>query len=340
MRSLAVLLLLHRCSAGFERACNESLTPKGAHKHNATPPVGFVVLKQGNSGSSWFSSMIARLDKTYFLDEAFTNSGAHAAPASDADLRRYLARALAEPTGYYGKGEGCPRWAACSPGALACFVDRKCRLRAVGFSYNPLPSDGGALAPLGRVVPAWLLANVPAARLVVWVRTNVVKMALATHGDKAATRDYAATGPSDPAKRLAKWRAYDRSDLGHFADSVNARIQRNMALTDWAHAAGDAALLCYYEAFQLDAYAEMERVRDFLGVPKTPGRAYDSASVKASSEDLRRLDAFPALRRLLLETKNDCLRAMLEDTTPRVYPVCRLLTVAGLAALSGASGRN
>ena len=207
MRSLAPLLLLHRCSAGFERACNESLTPKGAHKHNATPPVGFVVLKQGNSGSSWFSSMIARLDKTYFLDEAFTNSGAHAAPASDADLRRYLARALAEPTGYYGKGEGCPRWAACSPGALACFVDRKCRLRAVGFSYNPLPSDGGALAPLGRVVPAWLLANVPAARLVVWVRTNVVKMALATHGDKAAARDYAATGPSDPAKRLAKWRA-------------------------------------------------------------------------------------------------------------------------------------
>ena len=74
-----------------------------------------------------------------------------------------------------------------------------------------------------------------------------------------------------------------------------------MALTDWAHAAGDAALLCYYEAFQLDAYAEMERVRDFLGVPKTPGRACDSASAKASSEDLRRLDAYPALRRLLLE---------------------------------------
>ena len=52
------------------------------------------------------------------------------------------------------------------------------------------------------------------------------------------------------------------------------------------------------------------------------------------------LDPRGALRRLLLETKNDCLRAMLEDTTPKVYPACRLLTVAGLAALSGASGRN
>ena len=36
----------------------------------------------------------------------------------------------------------------------------------------------------------------------------------------------------------------------------------------------------------------------------------------------------------------DAERAMLEDTTPKVYPACRLLTVAGLAALSGGSGRN
>jgi hypothetical protein len=284
--------------------------------------VGFVVLKVGNSGSSWFSSLVARLDKTYFLDEAFTSSGKRAAPTSDADLQRYLARALAEPTGYYGS-EGCARWGAQSPAALACFQDKECRLRAVGFSYNPLPSEGKELAPFERVVPGWLTANLPAARLVVWVRTNVVKMALATHGDKSVAHYYGAAG--DPAKHLSRLNESKRTDLGHFSSTVNMLIQRNMALLDWAHAAGDRALLCYYEAFQLDAYAEMERVRKFLGVPKTPGRSYESTSVKASSEDLRRLDAFPALRSLLLAERNPCLRAMLEDTTPRVYPRCRVL---------------
>jgi hypothetical protein len=326
LRALLCVIALRRSSGSFNRPCNESSKPKDAHKRGAAPPVGFVVLKVGNSGSSWFSSLVARLDKTYFLDEAFTSSGKHAAPTSDADLQRYLARALAEPTGYYGS-EGCARWGAQSPAALACFQDKECRLRAVGFSYNPLPSEGKELAPFERVVPGWLTANLPAARLVVWVRTNVVKMALATHGDKSAAHHYGAA--SDPAKYLSMRNESMKTDLGRFSATVNLLIQRNMALLDWAHAAGDRALLCYYEAFQLDAYAEMERVRKFLGVPRTPGRSYDSASVKASSEDLRRLDAFPALRSLLMAERNTCLRAMLEDTTPRVYPRCRVLKREG-----------
>ena len=296
-------------------SCPAELVVKGsARAPGRPPPQTFVVLKFGHTGSTWFSSLLADFDSTYYLDEAITDSRR---PATKQGFETYVRAALAEPTGKYvlGGAPSCAYWQAQTPGSRRCHKEDTCALSALGLSM--------ALGHGATPIPAWLNGAFPAVRLIVWIRSNVVKTARATQGDKGSVKSFSVepkankNGARVPKERQVKSGRWKTDD---FAKSVNGRLRDVQGLLDVA--ARTQALVCYYEAMQLSRDEEMEKVRRFIGLPPNE-RPYASASTKASDEDLSRtVHNFGKLRDFVRSRNNTCLLEMLTSTVPRVFPVC------------------
>ena len=271
----------------------------------AAAPVRFVVLKRGHSGSTWFSALLQELHLTFFMDEAL--SAKALAGASRDDVAKYLDAALAAPAGQF-QSSARPKpiqWRAQSRRAERCHVRRRgCDLAAVGLGVAPL-ARRRRTAP-----PDWFAAVLAAAapKVVVWLRTNVVKMVFATHGRKGA---------------LVAHRRLARAEPAAFLRECRSGVARNAALAALA-AKLPSTKTVFYEAVQRDAAREMNAVRRFLGLPKRTTN-FTTASVKRGADDLRTvLPNFDDLSAAL--AGDPCLRAMLHARAPVVFPPCNSST--------------
>ena len=156
-------------------SCPAELVVKGsARAPGRPPPRTFAVLKFGHTGSTWFSSLLADFDSTYYLDEAITDSRRPATKQGRARRAHRQVRAGGAPS--------CAYWQAQTPGSRRCHKEDTCALNALGLSM--------ALGHGATLSPAWLNGACPAVRLIVWIRSNVVKTARATQGDKGSVKSF------------------------------------------------------------------------------------------------------------------------------------------------------
>ena len=283
----------------------------------------FVVLKRGHSGSTWFSTLLLDFEKTFFLDEAVSASGfaKMASPFHNhSAFEEYLLRALREPMGKFVRKKKRVEWDRQLNGTKACFKNPACDTTLWTFGLSLAPLGLGCRshpAPWFPTVLDSLVLSRPSLKFVILLRTNVVKMSLSHMGDKKTL----GTLPEEDRRLVEENPTLDPDD---FFVKCLVSIIRNANLRALAPGHGAAVREVYYEALQLDTPGEMDKVRDFLGIPKRDDVKFVSTSVKLGTDDLRsRIANFDEVSASFAE-RSPCLHDMLHATVPLVHEPCPL----------------
>ena len=204
---------------------------------------------------------------------------------------------------------------------------------------------------------AHVVGRVPRAKLVLYIRSNVVKMARGSNGRKTKTLAQGSKGrrlqsvaqsrrglapatkegPRPPVWRSARvvfrgngLKGTSRWDPRTFVARVNDCVARNAKLLSLVANGTDADrwLVLFYEELQVDEAQAMDRVRRHLGLPAAAAAAAEprvkTARVK-KSEDLRAVvKNYDEIEALLRDgpRASPCLLEQLRATSPRVHPLC------------------
>ena len=311
-------------------------------------PQPFLVIKRGNSGSTWFSTLLLFLKDLFFMDEAMS-AKVFETVSRDA-ARRYLERAISRPTGQYldATSRKPIMWKHQSKAAERCYVrrSRSCELRAIGLSVAPLAFKSRT-AP-----PPWPEAASSCSRLfeLATRRAQVpgaprrrLRFQTAPEARRLASLERRQDGAIDPRQevlfKIDCWATTHRAaalgtgrvpsilQTGRSPEREPPRARSPRRL-DHRNSASRLLRLPaarphaqVYEAVQLDTPGEMNRLRRFLGLPKRTNTTFASTSIKRGGEDLRmRVANFDALSALVEATP--CLHAMLHAAVPHVATPC------------------
>ncbi|KAK3263016.1 hypothetical protein CYMTET_28158 [Cymbomonas tetramitiformis] len=136
-----------------------------------------MVLKNGRSGSTWLGSLLRKIDGVYFQHE--TISKKTGASMARAFRRDHLITGLLQPTGPANSPNNIE--AGASPRTHRCIWTQECSLKAVGYSMCP-STDKGLLQDNIVETLTEVLSAVPWTKVLIFLRTNVVKTGLASHG--------------------------------------------------------------------------------------------------------------------------------------------------------------
>lgn len=176
----------------------------------------------------------------------------------------------------------------------------------------------------------------PHVRFILWIRTNVVKMGVSTHGQKSALEgaNFTEVDKYHKENLNAKWNPNaGRKDPKEFLRKCQSGIDRNNGLLQLIPSAPEEQrrwLTVYYEEMQLDTTGQMQRILQFLNLRQLRTKELDQTpSVKLSGEDLReKIENFDELLKLLeigkqVTSTASCLQKMLSKTKPYVFRPCK-----------------
>ena len=337
MRSLSALVAL---AAAAQAPRSLAQPPPLATSGQRAPPKHFIVIKRGFSGSTWFSTLLLNFPGMFVLDEAIQTSVID--KFSERQLDSYLTQSLRRPMGQIISPANV-EWARQAKQTKSCFDDPKCELQGYGATLAPLFDHQDKVAHGFEGALERVAHSMPGLKIILWIRTNVVKMGLSSHGQKGALvaageshgRRLLSSTPSSPvADAKETWKPHD------FVTTINSGLDRNKALLDhFTRTQGASTMVVFYEAMQRDTRATMQRIGTFLGVV-SPGISTASPSVKKSSDDLRdKIKNFGELEAMLRSGpfKSDCILAQLRATSPTVHALCSRLGASTMPVSHNAS---
>jgi len=267
---------------------------------NATP---LLILKAPRSGSSWFTSMLNKLDGVYLTEEIFSSLTEHNPAAALA----YLVKSFHDPMKVYPLGRE--------------MAYRTKRWHILGATYNPLMAWWVNL----RELPA----KVPNLRLIVYLRTNKVKHAIATIRSrllksKCSTAIITTTGSCKiPSKTYVNLKRFDESLISKLAidkyilDTASILAEK---LED------DHVYYIRYEDLMKDSGFQINKLFWGLGLNEekldhlssaSSGRCKDNCT-KNTLDDLRMVVSNYQEVEAWIEQKYPCLLSQLHETIPNV----------------------
>lgn len=257
--------------------------------------VHFMGLKLASTGSTWWCEQLNKQQQTRIKEELFTSS------SRESPKRREQGMASAM---------------SCDGGAA----------RVRGFTISPANSAGVSWLDVAR--------SQPDVRVVKWVRTNIVKVAVSmTRKNKlnvCGGKSNLAKAKGESSGCGAVRLALKPSDVRHYlAKHVGVSLELDAAVA----ATRARVHVMVYEDMQRDARAAMRALYAFLGAPELVAAAEPPTKVyKKTPDDLRdtveNFDAVEALLAGLPVTAAACpLREMLHATGPTAFPRCDLTVV-------------
>ena len=146
----------------------------------------------------------------------------------------HTARANATPNRMYKVGMQAKQ-------TKSCFDDPKCELQGYGATLAPLFDHQDKVAHGFEGALERVAHSMPGLKIILWIRTNVVKMGLSSHGQKDAL---AKAGEPNGHRRLNGKEYWHPDD---FVRKVNSGLDRNRALLDFRRTAGAVTMVVYYE---------------------------------------------------------------------------------------------
>lgn len=272
---------------------------------------GFLILKIARSGSSWLSTMVRGMPDFSFTEEAISARTGRAFPPRT--IERYLQKLLTQ--------QRMPR--------LSSF-DHHQRL----LLPKKVLAVGGSVCPLNcRGVDFGAVLSSTRSRLIVFVRSNVVKMAVASFrgAQEAVCSRRRRLGMASNLKPNCELPTTLNVSVDALFSQTILKMRENTLLIATAQTSASSYLTMYYERLQRNKTVELERLKRFLGLEwrgaKEEGLARRDRIIKASYDDLSLLigastqrdlaDAFNA--RIKNRQVSDCLESMLYAADARVF---------------------
>jgi len=268
--------------------------------------IPLLVFKAPRSGSSWFTSMLNDYSGVYIQEELFKQKPRH----NSSNAFKYLVDSLKHPMKRFPKGRdkilGKKTWSI------------------VGASYNPLAAFW--------VNTGGLFSKVPELRLILYLRTNKVKHAIATSRSiklRKKCGSYVINGPCKIPKKI-------HIPTEFFDEALISRLAFDQYIFDSAKALHIEKKNVYYvryEELMKDSY-NLDKLMLELGllqqevvlVSSKRGRCRSNCS-KNTSDDLRKvIDNYEEIETLIKE-KYPCLLSQLYETRadfvqPSLHELC------------------
>ena len=314
---------------------------------NATRLQPFLVLKQARSGSSWFASLVQKMCGMVLFEEAITTSTSH--QHTRFQQKEYL-KALLQGFTDAKKITHFKGARQAGNATLPKFRD----IFALGVTMNPLNNPNkSAVTPSGveyqdsryamsSALDFKTIFKATGAKLIFYVRTNVVKVAVARFRGQEYKFDCGGhpnikVGPNiQPLNCTIE----SRTGVGphELFSYVLTSLSRNEATFDIGHGIPRPMEIFTYEELQQDRVRELRRLKAVFGVPWTTNRleglCVNSSLVKRTGEDLREVltnfkGIHEAWKREYLPTETPeqqvgatCILRMLRAATPKAFRDC------------------
>ena len=294
--------LKKRAGGGESGGARDRGRAAAADAHASANVTNVMVLKLASSGSTWFGDLLKKTPGVSMKPELIPGSGGER--MSTQRKQRLMAETLAR--------------CAASRAAAVC-----------GFSIN---SKNAATVDFGAVAAA----ATPRARVVVWIRSNLVASALGkwrasqlkelchTNNVKAE-RAQACALPNVTTFPLRSFEKSLEAVALYSAVNLGAAYRGREACGGSAPAAAPAVYEAYYEALLADRDGALAALAAWLGLPPAAAqRVGADRTVKSTPAELRTLLANFDELRAWLAARAPCLVAHLESSGREVMAPCPL----------------